>query len=388
MIKTLILSLIIIFLNSCQDQDSYTELNTVPYLKTLDTKTDSKDIFILSTHDIEGQIYPTIEKKTFSEKEKIFKSAGFSVIKSYLDIARKRFPNQVLLLGNGISFDTSKDIAHQIKTINSLEFDAINIVGPEVNSLIENLPLETLYEVPLFSSNIVNAANGEYFKLSNKNLVSHQILERGGVKIGIINLSDYDSITVQKKDQFKGIYYKDIVASTIREVKYLKEKNINAVVVNLNIRTNCRQKGPSFSVQKNKLKCSSKDFLLKYINRLPTKLVDLIVVSGGAEGSGVINGIPILKERTKGQYFGVARLSFDSETLSLKKNKTVLFPPLKTCHQFFAATRDCMLDTLERKVLDQREELLENSAYLTIPAMFLGHEIVKDETLEKLIYKQ
>jgi hypothetical protein len=342
----------------------------------------------MTAHEISGQIYPIVEKKNSKESKQVFKSGGLSILKTYHDIAEKRFKDQVILIGNGNPFNLNISVDKQIRLIKEMNFDALNIIGPELNTLIDKLSLDTLYPLPIFSSNIVNAANGENFVLSNQNISSHKIIEKNGLKIGIINLSDYKSIDNDKTKEFKGIYFKDLVASTLKEVKYLNEKKVNAIIVNLNIKSQCKNQYHSFQSLNKKLKCPSKDPLKNYIERLPSGIVDLVISSGGVEGSGLIKNIPIIKEEGKGRYLGIAKLSFNKESKSLQRNKLTIFPPIKTCHHFYAATNDCFFDSYDKKITEQRKKVLEQSAYLVIPAMFLGHEVVKDPLLEKMIYKQ
>ena len=385
-LKTIIFTLLLI--SSCQDDDQYVQLNTIPHYKDLKNYIKTTDIFIMTAHDISGQVAPLTEKVGDIKTNKVFKSGGFSVLKTYRNIADKRFKDQVILIGNGNPFNMTRKLDRQINLIKEMNFDVLNVIGPELNTLIDNISLETLYPLPIFSSNIVNAANGENFILSNQSIRSHKIIEKNGIKIGFINLSDYKIIPSTKAKRFKGIYFKDMVASTIKEVKYLREKNVNAIIVNINTKSQCKNKNYSFKSYNKKLKCPKKDRLKEYIERLPRGMVDFVIAAGGVGGSGTISGIPVLKEESKGRFLGIAKLSFDSSSKKLLKNKLALFPPIKTCHHFFAATNDCFFEANDKEISEQRMKLLEESAYLTKPAMFLGHEIIKDPMMEKLIYRQ
>lgn len=169
-------------------------------------------------------------------------------------------------------------------------------------------------KVTSINSSIIDVKTGRL--IGHKGLSSSLIIEKGGVKIGII------AARAHNREEENHHYYMDPVLAVIKLRKYLAKQGVNIVVLMTEVDSNCRQYRSTHPSPE--IKCDEDDPLMNLIGRLPPGFVNLVV------------------NRSNGYYYG--KIS-DTFVMQLPKNKRVV-----SWAEFYIDMKDNTLDNRRTKV--------------------------------------
>ncbi len=389
---TLITIITVINFQSCSLSEGPRKVFSRPSGRiSLDTDNKSTLLPIFSNHGLRKGLYPKKElapqnsPKGFPQTLNV---GGAEVLSHYLRLIKRKFNDNALILDAGDTSHANDDIkklAMRLKVMEKLPFDSVLFSGEDYLSqdLFNNW---SDYQIPFLNSNILDLRTQKPIKLTN--LFSSQIIEKSGLKIGLIGLIDIQSLSVEKQKKLNGVYFQDLVAAFLKFKNRLRAKGAQILILLSHIPTQCQSK-PIYEAKKGKnipkLRCASKDPLKQFIERLPQNSLDLIVLSGRSHGSGRIGKFLVLNEPVNGHYLGQVSLFFDHEKKRVLFEKNKLHPRIKTCHKFFASTLDCHVHEVDWRWRKNRHKIMEHSAYALIPAKFLGFEVQADAIISAIL---
>lgn len=388
---------------SCTFQKYTKRIHSEPYWKVLGEKNNTKEkkVVVAIINSLQGNIFSQKERYNKAEIKNgklishTFDVGGGAILSSYLDILKKRYKENLILLDTGNIFKspTSIDLNETtLKVYESLDLDAISFTSNEVRSF-SNLKRSELdfkkMNLPFTNNNIISLKTRE--RIKRKGLAPYRIVKLGNMRAGIVSL-DFIAKNMNKND--KNTYYQDPIFSFLKLKKKLKKENIHFLILMANLKSNCISKKP-FEVkmfkdrEEHTLNCKKeKDPLKEFVNRLPPHSVDLIITSTSKFGSGFINDIPIVQIPGEGKFLGRAEFAFNNVTKKLISKKTAVYPAIKLCHKFFLKTEDCFLFQNNQNVGKgkRRFKLIKKSLFQLMPAKYLGYEVKENLALKEIIH--
>ena len=195
---------------------------------------------------------------------------------------------------------------------------------------------QTRHHIPFLNSNILDLRTGRPIGLEN--LLSSRIVERAGLKIGLIGLIDIQSLSQKQQKQLNGVYFQDLVAAFLKLKKDLHARGAQVLVLLGHIPSQCESR----PLYENKhghhipiLQCPPQDPLKQFVERLPANSLDLIILSGGRPFSGRIGELLILNGPGNGHYLGQVSLFYHRGQKRIVFERNQLHPLIKNLSPIF-----------------------------------------------------
>lgn len=377
-----------------QTQNGHEELYSMPQAPEESKETKSfKRIVIVSTNDLHGHYGPlSVEfKDSTSDKNQSMKIGGVDYLSSYLSILKENYPHSVLVDSGDIFPASSKKISAVSRYYESFNYDAVtfglsdfNLRHPKSTPVKSSLLQEFSKKVktPVVLSNLydLKTARGVEWK----GVRPYVIKEVNGIKVGILGIVPDDIVSLTPLDNRVGLYVENMVQNTLRYARLVRSLGAQIIVVLSNQGIHCGEeiasakklplKKVNFDPEKSEI-CSLEGVMGQYIDRLPPKLVDIIIGGRHHEKmANVVKGIVIQSGFENGQSFSFTEFFFDGKG-NLAPEKTVIHQPVMICHEFFKETKDCFW---EDPTVDHSRR---------ISAQFLGQEIKPDEKIREKFKK-
>ncbi len=403
-LQVCILLVVVVIFSSCSGK--YTGPHfSIPQNIGLDDEKNIGRIIIASTGNPNSDLSPQIEsvESTTGRKKISYNVGGAGVLGSYIKILRKNFPKQSVLLdsGNILEEKTNKKKRRRIfKFYKHLRYDAIAMGPGELLNINPKAKYLKKYKNDFLISNIIDLNTGKNY--GPKHILPYKIVEKSGVKIGIISITAKKLITSIKNKRLKKLYVEEPVLSFLKARSKLLKKGASLIILMTNISTNCRssENWKSKNIMKlseNKITCDKSDELLQFIKRLPPRSVNLVINNG--HGSEIITGflmkIPVIQNPMDGKHILLSSFFYDKKSRKVEKFMVTLHPPVKLCHHFFADRSDCHLNKNEKKLstlysdYNSRETGIKNISDITFkPASFLGNIVKRDDQLIRILDPQ
>lgn len=324
--------------------------------KLLELGKDEKRIVIASTNDIKAHYEPL--KIHFNDKHhnniQEIQIGGETVISKYYDILRSTYEN-VILLDSGNIFSTDRELDDVKKFYERNGYTAATLGVGDFN-LNNSSHISTLVnkfgdksKVPLMISNLFELKTARTVEW--KGTKSHMIKSIDGINVGIIGLIPDDVAEQSPVKNRVGIYVESMVQSTLRHARLLRSLGADIIVVlthqsldcisNIINETQLPREKVNFDPLYSKA-CNLENELGEYMQRLPPKLVDIII--GGRSGdkmANFVNGLVILGGFPEGKAFNFSEFVINIKTRKLVTTKTVIHQPVYFCHDFFKESNDC-----------------------------------------------
>lgn len=355
-----------------------------------------KKVIIASTNNFQGHLKAHTDLVYINKIKKnlTLKVGGANILSAYLNILRKRYPNELLVLDSGDLFNKTdlKQNQYILKLYNYLQYDGIAFSNHELQTLIENTDYLNQYPVSFINSNILDLKTGK--PLEDSQLLPYKIVTVNDIKIGIIGITSPSNTSKKLYSKVKGVYFEDPVLSFLKTKKILRREKVNVTILLTQINTDCISDNPQY--QKSyinssslQLNCPSQnDELTKFINRLPPQSIDVIITGNLNFSNGFIGNIPIIQNKGQGRYLSRIELYYDQRRKRVVKEKTTIHSPTKLCHQFFEGTQDCHtgkeLPKLNLPWVGDKHRLERLKSFKLVPAKFLGMEVVFDQNIFSL----
>jgi 2',3'-cyclic-nucleotide 2'-phosphodiesterase (5'-nucleotidase family) len=363
--------IILLLLASCQKEIPRSEFSRPIPAKKIDLSLDkdTKRIVIATTNNFNSSV-SGVTDSTLSQSPMAIGGADF--LPSYLEILKKEYKDEVLLVDAGYIVNPKKNSKSNKKTLKLFE-----ILGYDAVLLTENelLNLEDTYgtQLPFVNSNIMDLKKME--PTDRFNSVPYIIKKINGVRVGIVGITSYKS-NLRGESEISGLLFDDPVARLITMKSQLK-KRADIIIALVHMQTKCS------SEDSDDLKScpDNNEKFKKLIKRFPPNLVDIIIGGDSNYAAGFIEGIPVIQNYGHGKYLGQLDIYYDTKKKTIIKEQTKIYKPLKLCSRFFKVSQDCHVDRDDVTKLNSIRE----SRYQTDTAKFLGHSIVPDLDIVKYL---
>ncbi|MCX7959021.1 MAG: 5'-nucleotidase C-terminal domain-containing protein, partial [Deltaproteobacteria bacterium] len=281
-------------------------------------------IVIIETSDFHGSFEPRPAKEINNQL-----TGGIEIISAHIKLLRENNPDNLILLDGGdmmqgsIISNLSKGKA-VIEFYNYLNYNAATIGNHEWDFGFDEItkdPQGTLKRrvlganFPFVVSNIYYAETGKPFVLTN--LKPYTIVEKKGLRIGIIGVTTTSTPITTHPNNIKGLYFSDPSREINKVIPELRERKVNTIIVLSHTGGKCNEKnecsGEIFDIAKN----LSSD--------------DISVIFGGHTHNpltATINGIKIVQPGSYGKSYGRVDLFFDEKDGQLIREKTKVLSPV------------------------------------------------------------
>lgn len=312
-------------------------------------------------------IYPPANATIVSENPNNLKlppipAGGEDILQIYDRILKEKMNDHVLILRSGLQGSEnliSQGISHFVLPD---ELDLLNLMERDLDTYD--------YKKRFVFSNVHD------LKLA-KPLSGTSEIQWKEFKIKIFHYFNFFSLSedfVKKNTRFT---FDDPNSSFIRDWPEARKSKFDFIILSLHIKHRCQfpttREAIKFSQTTAPLsiECPKDELLSKFLKVIPPNSVDLIIINGmDKEGRGHYLGNPIVQIPTSGKYSLPIILSQTDN-----KREHILLPYLKLCHRFFKGTEDCHLERDYLELEAKRIDLIKDSHFSIVPALFLGKTV-------------
>lgn len=341
---------------------------------------------IVQSNDVHGYILPRRLFAYIAEKKKSpqgypLEIGGVEWFKGYLDILAQHYGDRMVLLDGGDMFQGTM-ISNQfegatvVRAMERLGYAAAAVGNHEFDYGADGAeaegkdPLGALKargkqaSFPFLTANLVSKETGEV--VDWEGFAPYTIIEREGVKIGIIGGTTVDTPNISKPHVAEKLEFRPLSEGLKKFAPIVREQGAQIVIGLLHAGGKCED----WENPEDQSTCDIHEELWEVANELEPGTVDLLV--GGHTHSFVfhkVNGVPIMESGAKGTAFGLARIHY-----SKKQKKVTLVEmqrPVPVCHYFFKGEDSCVFF-----------DHLPNPE--KVPATFLGQQVKKSPFLDEI----
>ncbi|HTJ45317.1 MAG TPA: 5'-nucleotidase C-terminal domain-containing protein [Kofleriaceae bacterium] len=176
---------------------------------------------------------------------------------------------------------------------------------------------------PLLAANLLDAASGARIKW--KNMPASIIVEKAGVKIGIVGVTTESTPFTTMPVNFKGLAVAPPAQTIIDEAKALRAKGAQIVIVAAHLGGKCTKLDDPNDTSS----CDPDEEIMKVVPAIPHGLVDVIVAAHTHQGMAQrINGIPVIESYNAGRAFGRVDLRVSASGIVTGAK---IYPPKDMC---------------------------------------------------------
>lgn len=374
--KYILTSLITSFFTGCsstkdmsrnQRKKGHFELYTYPHMiekKEVDKR--YKHLVVVSLNDLNGQVYPKSKSViTSNEKKAQVLSGGINAAKAYVDVIKKKFPNEVITVDAGSFLTNDIDPKKSIFLYNYLGIDLVNLGSQEFNLNTSSSDyshyLSQIFKKANFkviSSNIYDLSSGE--KVDWNFLTPSFIKDVNGLKVGFIGVHSQDKALKNSSNRLNGLYFQNMAKVIILDANKLRREGAEVIILLANHGIDCTSSlAYNLKISKEKTNFNPDDIshceatqneLVKTLSLIPPNKIDLVVTAGKA--SKVANkfyNIPIMQNFGQGQYLSWAELYYDTKLHRVVTEQNTIHQPIELCHQFLEDNDDCFIEPSDNK---------------------------------------
>lgn len=367
-----------------QTQSGHEELYSEPSEADSSEKPGFKKIIIAATNDISGNLgTKAIKIRDNHNKDPLhIEVGGADVFSSYLKILREKNKSVVLVDSGDFLPSDPSDYKSVQDFYSLLNYSAISpgLSDMSMRSTGGMNPVRKFAQesqVPVLTSNLyeLKTARGVEWKGTGQ----YQIAEVNGLKVGIIGLLPDDISSLTPVDNRVGLYLESMLQSTLHQARRLRSLGAQIIIVLTHQGLDCgtaiaeTSKLPLSKVNfepKGDGVCDLKSPLGTYLQRLPARLVDVVVAGRNhRKVANFINDIAVVSNFENGRSFSYVEFTVDEKTSKVVPEMTVIHQPVMICREFFKETNDCYT---EDPSVNHKER---------VPAKFLGVPVERDESL-------
>ncbi|MBK24154.1 MAG: hypothetical protein CME70_09160 [Halobacteriovorax sp.] len=386
---------ILVFLVSTCTKKGPSRLYSLPEWKE-ETSSNYQRLMVAISNNEEGQLrteLAPIPKNIIKPgNPSSIEYGGPSFLSSYVSILRKRFGERLILLDSGRFLKKSvnkEDQNAMLKFYDHLNYDGVLFTEEEVIRFLSNEEELISNKIPFINSNIINLKTKKL--LTKGKVTSSKILLKDGLKIGLIGLTSYEGRKVLSHDYFKGIYFEKPAVTFLEYKNYLKKKGADIIILMASLKTECESKLPPKTLNSPrpnwaKIYCkNNKDDLLRFLKRIPRGSLDLLVLTNSdSQLRGYLLDTPVISTPPSSGFLRMVEIFYDKNEKKLIWDKSLLHPKIQLCQNFFKATSDCHINT-NFPGYKERARLLKSTALQLMPAIFLGHEVKPDLSVNSFL---
>ncbi|PID38605.1 MAG: hypothetical protein CSA65_04115 [Proteobacteria bacterium] len=179
---------------------------------------------------------------------------------------------------------------------------------------------------PVLTANVLRKADGEPVRWPN--VRPTLLLERGGVKIGVIGLTTTDTPTTTLPANVADLRFAKLAPILIREAKALRARGAVVVVALAHVGGSCESRDPA----------SCRGEIFDTVRALPAGLVDAVVAGHSHRCIWHrVNGVLVTEACSKGIAVGRIELALRGGKVDASASRVM--PPTLVCQQVFANGR-------------------------------------------------
>ena len=272
----------------------------------------SKTITILGTNDVHGAL----------ERVPLF--AGFV---ANVRAARAADGGGVVLVDGGDMFQGTLESniaegADMVRAYNQIQYDAVAVGNHEfdygpvgakaVASSSDDDPRGALKaraseaHYPFLVSNIADAATGQ--RVDYPNMPASTLIERAGVKIGILGVSTQSTPTTTMSANFAGLSMMPSAQAVLDQAKQLRDKGAQIIIATMHVGSSCKD----VEHHDDTSSCEKNEEIFKLLSELPKGTVDVMVAGHTHAGMAhMIDGVAVIESYANGRAFGRVDLTVD-----------------------------------------------------------------------------
>lgn len=265
---------------------------------------------ILTTNDIHGKIEVGYDKRVDKNQ------GGMETIGGIVNDFRSVNPDGVIVVDGGDAWQgtlISNTVNGEsvIETMEEIEYDAMAVGNHEFDFgrdvLIENIKNA---EFPILGANIIDEATGERVEWTQP----YTIVEKGGLKVGIIGFATPQTLTTTKADNIEGLAFPNPVPYAKELAAELREQGADIVVVTSHL--------PGEEEEETKELMGE---LIDLANGTGNGTLDAIVGGHSHQRvAGIVNGIPVVEASQWTWALGHIQLFVDKDTKKVVSSEAEL----------------------------------------------------------------
>lgn len=306
-----------------------------------------RHLVLAATTDVHGWIAGHEEKFSDGRPEQ-WRSGGLDVLGGYLANLRAANPNVILLDSGDMYQGTLESNLSEgdpvVRAFNELRYDAVAVgnhefdfgpVGPKstptdptddpFGALKRNI---SNAKYPFLAANVREKSTGRIPSWARP----HVLIERGGVKVGIIGIITQETPTTTFPVNVQTLEFTDSVAAIRQSAAELRRQGADLVVVTMHVGGDCKELDDPHDVSS----CRAESHMFVIARGLAPSEVD--VIFGGHTHQQVrhfVNGIALAQAPPLGRGLSVVDVYVDRATRTVLRDRTVIRPHTLICERVF-----------------------------------------------------
>jgi 5'-nucleotidase len=192
-------------------------------------------------------------------------------------------------------------------------------------------------EFPLLAANLIDQRTGE--PVDWPNVQPSVLIERDGIKIGILGLMSENSLITTMAANTRGLSVAPLSLAAMRESRKLRQAGADIVIITAHAGGTCE----GFDDPLDLSSCNLSDEIIRLALDLPVGLVDQII--GGHIHRGIaheVNGIAVTSSYSRTAAFG--RVDYEIDRADYRVVSRKIFPPQRICGYVDNSTGQCIAD--------------------------------------------
>jgi len=300
---------------------------------------------ILFTNDLHGQLEPLV-LHTPGQPPRKFRVGGALALAATVAELRARASGPTILLDAGDFMqgtllsnqfqgqpmrDLMTAMRYDAAAVGNHEFDFGPAAGADAKDLRGALKAWAAeVPFPLLAANITTAGGATP---GWPNLRRSVLLERGGVRVGIVGLSTPTTPKVTMAGIVEGLRFGPMLPAAVREAKALRKQGAHVVVLLAHADGGCQGREPG--------SCRGEMFS-QVLDQLPPGLVDAVVLGHGHKGIWHrYKGVVVSEACSRGVAVGRIQIRVAMPTGEVLPAGTEALPPFPVCRDVFEDTDGC-----------------------------------------------
>ncbi len=339
---------------------------------------------LVGTNDVHGWVMA--QKEPFPTGE--IRYGGAAVFAAYLRVLREENPNGVVLVDAG---DLFQGTLMSNLTEGSVVIDAFNLLGYDAaavgNHEFDYGPVGPISaatqptmdpfgalkariaqaKFPLLSSNIYESASGlrpQWLKGDGS-----VIVERGGVKVGILGLTTPQTPTVTLPINVATLRFGALAPEALNAAHRLRDRGADVVIATVHAGGKCGDVSHAHDVSSCDLDTGE---VFEMLKGLPEGTLDAVVAGHThAQIGHFVGGTPVIESGALGRAFGTIELFLDPTTKKVLVDRTRIESGIALCETVDQATGSC--DPKKLKPSGKSAPPVQ-----PVAAQFHGHPVTPD----------
>jgi 5'-nucleotidase / UDP-sugar diphosphatase len=300
-----------------------------------------EEIVVVGTNDLHGQLRPARMRSKDAHPVE-YGVGGVTMLASYIQALRERYPNRVLWLDGGDQFQGTLDSDFSggetmIGALNLAGPDAVALGNHEFDFGLPNLNARMKQaRFPYLGANVLDRKTGELASFDGR-LREAVIRDVAGLRIAVVGLATPSTANTTLPSLVKHLRFEPVADAFRRIVLKLREQQQDA-----DIRLAVGHIALSCTGEEQcKAEAGNENNEAVQLAALPQDVRPHAVVAGHTHRvvAVTVNGVPMVQAGRQGKALNVIHLFYDRGLGRVVK--TTIDPPVEICEQHFEDQGDC-----------------------------------------------